>query len=115
MLISMRPDGRARQGHRCRPRVEVQLPLVPRALWSGREIVVSWVGQLVENRPVPLHPVAMSGADAKATGPIIACTIWETERQAIAYEAGGTAKEVVGKVKGFFAGPPTLRSYRVRR
>jgi len=25
---------------------------------------------------------------AEGAGPIIACTIWETERQAIAYEAG---------------------------
>jgi hypothetical protein len=34
---------------------------------------------------------------------------------AIAYEASGMAKEVVAKVKTFFAGPPTLRSYRVKR
>lgn len=48
-------------------------------------------------------------------GPIVACTIWETEEAATAYEAGGTAKEVVAKVRAFFAGPPTLRSYRVLR
>jgi heme-degrading monooxygenase HmoA len=51
----------------------------------------------------------------EGNGPIVACTIWETEDDAIAYEASGTAKEIVAKVKGFFAGPPTLRSYRVRR
>jgi heme-degrading monooxygenase HmoA len=48
-------------------------------------------------------------------GAIVACTIWETEREAIAYEASGTAQQVVANVKAFFAGPPTLRSYRVRR
>jgi heme-degrading monooxygenase HmoA len=48
-------------------------------------------------------------------GSIVACTIWETQQEAIAYEASGTAKEVVSKVKRFFARPPTLRSYRMRR
>jgi heme-degrading monooxygenase HmoA len=52
---------------------------------------------------------------ADRDGPIVACTIWETEREATAYEASGTAKEVVAKVRAFFAGPPTLRSYRIRR
>jgi heme-degrading monooxygenase HmoA len=52
---------------------------------------------------------------AEGEGPILACTIWNTEQDAVAYEAGGTAKEVVGKVKGFFAGPPVLRSYRIQR
>jgi heme-degrading monooxygenase HmoA len=52
---------------------------------------------------------------AGGQGPIVACTIWKTEADAIAYDTSGTAKEVVGKVKAFFAGPPTLTSYRVRR
>ena len=52
---------------------------------------------------------------AGGDGPIVACTVWRTEEDATAYEASGTAKEVVAKVKPFFAGPPTLRSYRVQR
>jgi heme-degrading monooxygenase HmoA len=52
---------------------------------------------------------------AEGAGPIVACTIWASEPAAVAYEASGTAKEVVGKVKPFFAGPPTLRSYRIQR
>ena len=52
---------------------------------------------------------------ADGTGPIVACTIWANEEAAVAYDAGGTAKEVVSKVRHFFAGPPTLRSYRIQR
>jgi heme-degrading monooxygenase HmoA len=52
---------------------------------------------------------------ADGIGQVVACTIWATEEAAVAYEASGTAKEVVAKVKQFFAGPPTLRSYRVQR
>ncbi|HEY2899371.1 MAG TPA: antibiotic biosynthesis monooxygenase [Polyangia bacterium] len=43
----------------------------------------------------------------------IVCTVWRTEQDAKAYEASGAAMNVVGKVRGFFAGPPTLASYRV--
>lgn len=59
-----------------------------------------------------LEPAEEIGADLVT---IVACTIWRSEQDAIAYEASGTAKEVVGKVREFFAGPPTLRSYRVQR
>ena len=52
---------------------------------------------------------------AEGSGQIVACTIWRTEQDAIAYDTSGTALEVVGKVKHYFAGPPALRSYRVRR
>jgi heme-degrading monooxygenase HmoA len=38
-------------------------------------------------------------------------TLWATRADAEAYEASGTAAEVVALVKEFFAGPPTLRSY----
>ena len=38
-------------------------------------------------------------------------TIWETRAAAEAYEASGTAAEVVALVRDCFAGPPTLLSY----
>ena len=38
-------------------------------------------------------------------------TIWETRAAAEAYEASGSAGEVVALVKDCFAGPPTLTSY----
>jgi quinol monooxygenase YgiN len=38
-------------------------------------------------------------------------TIWTDRAAAEAYEASGAAAEVVSLVRGFFAGPPTLRSY----
>jgi len=52
---------------------------------------------------------------ADGAGVIIACTVWQSEEHARAYDAGGTAQEVVAKVRSFFAGPPTLRSYRIQR
>jgi quinol monooxygenase YgiN len=52
---------------------------------------------------------------ADGAGPIIAATVWQSEEHARAYDASGTAKQVVAKVKGFFAGAPTLRSYRLQR
>jgi quinol monooxygenase YgiN len=41
----------------------------------------------------------------------LAITIWDGPSAADAYEASGTAAEVVSLVRAFFAGPPTLRSY----
>jgi heme-degrading monooxygenase HmoA len=38
-------------------------------------------------------------------------TIWETRAAAEAYEASGSAAEVVALVRDCFAGPPTLSSY----
>jgi len=38
-------------------------------------------------------------------------TIWETPAAADAYEASGSAAEVVALVRDCFAGPPTLASY----
>jgi heme-degrading monooxygenase HmoA len=48
-------------------------------------------------------------------GDIIACTMWRAEEDAARYEASGTAKEVVAKVRHHFAGPPRLDAYRVVR
>ncbi|HYQ45843.1 MAG TPA: antibiotic biosynthesis monooxygenase [Polyangiaceae bacterium] len=38
-------------------------------------------------------------------------TVWETRAAAEAYEASGSAAEVVALVRDCFAGPPTLNSY----
>jgi heme-degrading monooxygenase HmoA len=43
--------------------------------------------------------------------PFIAMTIWENRAAADKYDSSGVAAEVVSLVRGFFAGPPTLRSY----
>ena len=70
---------------------------------------------------VPIVRAALGNIDvyllepAGGEGPIIAVTSWQSEEHARAYDASGTAQEVVAKVKSFFAGPPTLRSYRIQR
>lgn len=39
-------------------------------------------------------------------------TVWQTRAAAEAYEASGSAAEVVALVRDCFAGPPTLASYQ---
>ena len=46
-----------------------------------------------------------------ADEPFLVMTIWEDRAAAELYESSGAASEVVALVRGFFAGPPTLRSY----
>lgn len=48
---------------------------------------------------------------ASAGEPFCVLTIWETRAAAEAYEASGSAGEVVALVRDCFAGPPTLTSY----
>jgi quinol monooxygenase YgiN len=48
---------------------------------------------------------------AVADEPFVVLTLWDDRAAAEAYEASGGAAEVVALVRGFFAGPPTLRSY----
>jgi heme-degrading monooxygenase HmoA len=43
--------------------------------------------------------------------PFVVVTIWQDREAAERYESSGGAAEVVSLVRGFFAGPPTLRSY----
>jgi hypothetical protein len=38
-------------------------------------------------------------------------TIWEDRAAAENYDSSGAAAEIVSLVRGYFAGPPTLRSY----
>jgi len=44
--------------------------------------------------------------------PHLACTVWDSEASARAYEESGAAKEIAGLIRHAFAEPPRLRSYR---
>jgi heme-degrading monooxygenase HmoA len=44
--------------------------------------------------------------------PHLACTVWDSEASARAYEESGAAKEIASLIRHAFAGPPRLRSYR---
>lgn len=46
--------------------------------------------------------------------PFLAITVWRDRTAAEGYEASGQAASVVGLVREFFAGPPSLRSYESR-
>jgi heme-degrading monooxygenase HmoA len=46
-----------------------------------------------------------------AGAPFVACTIWQTGADAERYEKSGEAAAVVGMLKEFLAGPPTLQTY----
>ena len=41
----------------------------------------------------------------------LACTIWESEAHAKAYEASGAAQEVAGLIRPAFVGSPELKTY----
>jgi heme-degrading monooxygenase HmoA len=43
--------------------------------------------------------------------PFVAMTIWQSRSAGEAYDASGTANEIVSLVREYFAGPPTLQSY----
>jgi heme-degrading monooxygenase HmoA len=87
--------------------------VVPGKLDALRETYARDCIPIVRAAPGNVDVYLLEPADG--AGPIIACTLWESEEDARAYDASGTAKEVVAKVKAFFAGPPTLRSYRMQR
>jgi heme-degrading monooxygenase HmoA len=87
--------------------------VLPGKLAELRETYARDCMPIVRAAPGNVDVYLLEPADGAAA--VIACTIWQTEEHARAYDASGTAKEVVAKVKGFFAGPPTLRSYRLLR
>jgi heme-degrading monooxygenase HmoA len=45
----------------------------------------------------------------------ISFTSWDNKENGDTYEASGTYGEMVNKVKHTFAGPPTLKSYEVKK
>ena len=45
----------------------------------------------------------------------ISFTSWDNKEDGHTYEASGTYREMVSKVKHTFAGPPTLKSYEVMK
>jgi len=68
---------------------------------------------IVRSAPGSVDCYLMESADDPQR--CVVCTIWQTEQDAKAYESSGAAMEVVGKVRAFFAGPPTLESFRVQK
>ena len=48
-------------------------------------------------------------------GEVISFTSWDTKEDGDKYENSGTYAELVNKVKHTFAGPPTLKSYEVKK
>jgi heme-degrading monooxygenase HmoA len=59
--------------------------------------------------------VVLEPVDEDEQAPVAVCTVWQTEADAAAYEASGTAVEVVGRMQEFFRGPPDLYAYRIQR
>lgn len=47
------------------------------------------------------------------TSKFISITIWETEHDMVAGEAGGYLQEQLGKIANLFVGPPTIQHYVV--
>jgi heme-degrading monooxygenase HmoA len=85
----------------------------PGALVALRERYNAQAAPLVRSAPGSVDCFLLEPVDPD--GPAAVCTMWETEADATAYEASGSANTVVDMVREFFAGPPALRSYRVTR
>ena len=48
-----------------------------------------------------------------STGNGQSLTIWDSEADGLAYERSGTYQAQVDKVRAYFAGPPSLKTYEV--
>lgn len=48
-------------------------------------------------------------------GEVISLTAWDSKEDGDRYEASGTYAKLMNKVKHTFAGPPTLKSYEVKK
>jgi heme-degrading monooxygenase HmoA len=57
---------------------------------------------------VGCHLLEQIGADAT----FMACTFWDSKKDAKAYEDSGAAQEVAGLIRHAFVGPPELRSHQ---
>src|SRR3954447_15508357 len=88
-------------------------PIKPGALDALRERYYADCAPVVRAAAGSVDCYVLEPVDGDA--PVAVCTVWETEADAVAYEASGSAAEVVGRVREFFDGPPELRSYRIQR
>jgi heme-degrading monooxygenase HmoA len=87
--------------------------VVPGQLEELRRIYLGECASMVKAAPGNLDCCLLESATDPDS--VAAWTVWQTEKDAQEYDASGTAKAVVAKVRHLFVGPPTLSSFRIRR
>jgi heme-degrading monooxygenase HmoA len=87
--------------------------LKPGTLDEFRETYYSTCSPIVKAASGSVDCMVLEPTDEQ--DPIAVCTVWQTEADAVAYEASGVAADVVSRVRAFFAGPPELHSYRIQQ
>jgi len=85
----------------------------PGTLGALRERYYAECAPLVKAAAGSVDCLILEPVDEQA--PVAVCTVWQTEADAAAYEASGSAAAVADRVREFFLGPPELRSYRIQQ
>lgn len=67
----------------------------------------------IKSQPGNIDALLLEPSDG--SGEFISMTTWRDRASAEAYDAAGTYGQLVGHVSQLFNGPPTLRSYEVKK
>jgi quinol monooxygenase YgiN len=93
----------------------IRLASFPLAPEKREEAIAAYVtGGLPRVRAFPGNAGAYLMEPVADGQPFVACTIWESEAAAKAYDASGMAQEIASILKPAMAGPPELKVYRTR-
>jgi heme-degrading monooxygenase HmoA len=87
-----------------------EVMLVPELADEARRIYTGEAAPRARRFDGNLGCYMLEPVDANAAH--LACTVWESEQAARAYETSGAAQEVAALIRHTFAAPPRLRSYR---
>jgi heme-degrading monooxygenase HmoA len=67
----------------------------------------------IKSQPGNIDALLLEAADGQ--GDFVSLTMWESRESAEAYDSAGTYGKLVDHVSSLFTGPPTLRSYEVKK
>lgn len=87
-----------------------EVMLVPTVAEEARRIYAEQAAPKVQGFAGNVGCYMLEPVDSNA--PHLACTVWDSEESARAYESSGAAREVAALIRHTFAAPPRLQSYR---
>jgi heme-degrading monooxygenase HmoA len=85
----------------------------PEKMDEARKIYYEEIVPIVKKLKGNIDMFLLESADEE--GEVISFLSWDSKEDGDAYESSGTYAEMLNKVKHAFAGPPTLKSYEVKR
>src|SRR5262249_3795711 len=86
---------------------------VPDGLESLPRLYNGECAQVVKASPGNIDCYLLEPTDGSSS--VTACTVWQSEAAAEAYEASGAAQQAIGRGKTLLGAPPTLHSFGVVR